>query len=80
MLFDLDFTPDGFGRGTPIFFSVRLENGILKVPPELYRKKGDDIVIHRLTEYADRLDYLPPTAYTKIAISWLIHLKKMVNC
>lgn len=36
MLFDLDYAPDNPGRGTPHFFSARLEEGILKVPPELY--------------------------------------------
>lgn len=34
------------------------------------------ILLHRLTEYADRLDDLPPTAYTKIAIPWLIYLNE----
>lgn len=39
MLFDLVFADDGSGRGKPIFFSARLENGVLKVPPELYQRK-----------------------------------------
>ncbi len=39
MLFDLDYAPDKSGRGTPRFFPARLEEGILKVPPELYRKE-----------------------------------------
>lgn len=37
ILFDLDYEADKSGRGTPRFFSARLEKGILKVPPELYR-------------------------------------------
>jgi CRISPR-associated protein Cas5d len=37
MLFDLDYAPDKSGRGTPRFFSARLEEGILRVPVELYR-------------------------------------------
>lgn len=40
MLFDLDFKPDHSGRGTPVFFNARLENGILRVPAALYRKEG----------------------------------------
>ncbi|RJQ46960.1 MAG: type I-C CRISPR-associated protein Cas5 [Gaiellales bacterium] len=36
MLFDLVFSEDGSGRGIPRFFHARLENGILKVPQELY--------------------------------------------
>ncbi|RJX23319.1 MAG: type I-C CRISPR-associated protein Cas5 [Ammonifex sp.] len=39
MLFDMDFTSDESGRGNPIFFSARLEHGILRVPPNLYRRK-----------------------------------------
>lgn len=31
MLYDLDYQSDG--RGTPIFFSAQLENGVLHVPP-----------------------------------------------
>jgi CRISPR-associated protein Cas5d len=38
MLFDLNYVSDGDGRGTPRFFSARLEAGVLKVPHELYRK------------------------------------------
>ena len=37
MLFDLDYAPDGSGRGTPRFFEARLEHGVLRVPPDLYR-------------------------------------------
>lgn len=40
MLFDLEYEPDGSGRGTPKFFHARLERGILRVPPELYRKEA----------------------------------------
>jgi len=36
MLFDLDYASDGSGRGTPQFFSARLEAGVLKVPAGLY--------------------------------------------
>jgi CRISPR-associated protein Cas5d len=32
MLLDLDYAPDGSGRGTPRFFAARLENGTLRVP------------------------------------------------
>jgi CRISPR-associated protein Cas5d len=32
MLLDLDYAPDGSGRGTPRFFQARLEHGILRVP------------------------------------------------
>lgn len=40
MLFDLDYAADKSGRGTPRFFTARLEGGILLVPPELYRKEA----------------------------------------
>lgn len=40
ILFDLDYASDGSGRGTPRFFSARLEGGVLKVPRDLYRKEG----------------------------------------
>lgn len=36
MLLDLDYAPDGSGRGTPRFFRARLEAGVLKTPPELH--------------------------------------------
>ncbi len=39
VLFDLDYTADGSGRGTPRFFPARLDTGVLRVPPELYRGK-----------------------------------------
>jgi CRISPR-associated protein Cas5d len=39
ILFDLDYAPDGSGRGAPRFFSARLEKGIVKVPPTLYSKR-----------------------------------------
>ncbi len=38
MLFDLDYEPDGSGRGQPRFFSARLDRGVLHVPATLYRK------------------------------------------
>ncbi len=34
MLLDLDYVPDGSGRGTPRFFDARLERGVLSVPAE----------------------------------------------
>jgi CRISPR-associated protein Cas5d len=39
MLFDLDYAADSSGRGTPRFFVARLEQGVLKIPEELYRKE-----------------------------------------
>lgn len=33
MLLDLDYAPDGSGRGTPHFFNARLDGGVLRVPP-----------------------------------------------
>lgn len=38
MLFDLDYSSDKSGRGTPRFFSGRLERGILRIPQDLYRR------------------------------------------
>lgn len=38
VLFDLDYTSDESGRGTPRFFSARLEEGVLRIPPHLYRE------------------------------------------
>lgn len=32
MLLDLDYAPDGSGRGVPRFFDARLERGVLRVP------------------------------------------------
>ena len=32
MLLDLEYAPEGSGRGTPRFFQARLEQGILRVP------------------------------------------------
>lgn len=40
MLFDLDYAKDGSGRGTPQFFKARLEQGVLRVPQELYSREG----------------------------------------
>ena len=37
MLFDLRYAADGSGRGTPRFFPARLDHGVLRVPPALYR-------------------------------------------
>ncbi len=36
MLFDMDYAPEGDGRGTPRFFSARLEQGALRIPQALY--------------------------------------------
>jgi CRISPR-associated protein Cas5d len=43
MLFDLDYSPDGSGRGSPQFFEAVLENGVLRVPSTLYAQ-GDNHV------------------------------------
>ncbi len=40
MLFDLDYTATGDGRGVPLFFDARLELGILRVPAQLYGGDG----------------------------------------
>jgi len=36
MLFDLDYAKDRSGRGTPKFFQAKLDQGVLRVPSELY--------------------------------------------
>jgi len=36
MLFDIRYENDGSGRGTPVFFNARIENGTMEVPAELY--------------------------------------------
>lgn len=38
MLFDLDYEADD-DRNTPIFFQARLDDGVLRVPPELYEQR-----------------------------------------
>jgi CRISPR-associated protein Cas5d len=40
MLFDLDYFADESGRGNPRFFSARLNQGVLRVPAELYQQGG----------------------------------------
>lgn len=40
MLFDLAYATDSSGHGSPRFFEARLEQGILRVPPELYLREG----------------------------------------
>jgi CRISPR-associated protein Cas5d len=40
MLFDLDYAANGSGRGTPKFFSARLDKGRLVVPPTLYSTRA----------------------------------------
>lgn len=32
MLLDLDYDDDGSGRGTPVFFDAKLDNGVINVP------------------------------------------------
>lgn len=39
MLFDLKYAADGSGRGTPQFFSARLDKGIVTVPQALYSSR-----------------------------------------
>lgn len=36
ILFDLKYFPDGSGQGIPKFFHARLDQGIMRVPQELY--------------------------------------------
>jgi CRISPR-associated protein Cas5d len=43
MLFDLNYTPDKSGRGTPRFFEARLEGGVLRVPSDLYHKEANNV-------------------------------------
>ncbi len=38
MLFDLDYEPDGSGRGRPRFFHAQLHRGVLRVTETLYGK------------------------------------------
>jgi CRISPR-associated protein Cas5d len=40
ILFDLDYD-EKKGGGKPVFFRGRIENGIFRIPPELYKKKGE---------------------------------------
>ena len=35
MLLDIDYNPDGSGRGTPMFFDASLDRGVLRVPDRL---------------------------------------------
>lgn len=43
MLFDIDYEEDGDGRGKPVFFQARLDDGSLKVPEEQFNRirRGD---------------------------------------
>jgi len=34
MLLGLSYDPDGSGRGTPVFFPARLEEGVVRIPPD----------------------------------------------
>jgi len=45
ILFDLKYNSDGTGKGIPVFFNARLENGVLKVPPNLYLQTGGENAI-----------------------------------
>jgi len=38
MLLDLDYAPDGSGRGTPRFFDARLERGIVRYPARVLQE------------------------------------------
>ncbi|WP_258360150.1 type I-C CRISPR-associated protein Cas5c [Moorella sulfitireducens] len=40
MLLDLKYNTGGSGTGKPVFFEARLDNGILRVPQELYEEIG----------------------------------------
>jgi len=40
MLFDLEYSKDGKGRGLPRFFDARLQRGVLQVPVHLYAEGG----------------------------------------
>jgi len=40
MLFDLNYEPDGTGRGKPRFFIARLETGRVRIPESLYLQEG----------------------------------------
>lgn len=42
MLFDVDYTRDGNGRGTPRFFEAQLDRGVLRVPQALYHPEAPD--------------------------------------
>lgn len=42
MLFDLDYSTDGSGRGRPRFFEARLEDGVLRVPDLYTRSESED--------------------------------------
>lgn len=41
MLFDLDYKDDGSGRGTPRFFHARLNEGVLRIPETLYKRREE---------------------------------------
>ena len=38
MLFDIDYEENGTGRGKPVFFQARLDDGCLKVPKEQFNR------------------------------------------
>lgn len=40
MLFDINYEGDGSGRGKPVFFQAKLEDGRMKVPKQLYDQLG----------------------------------------
>lgn len=39
MLFDMSYQPGTSGRGTPVFFSATLKDGVLHIPPHLYEAR-----------------------------------------
>lgn len=43
MLLDIQYDPDGSGRGRPRFFSARVESGVLTVPPA-EEKEGQRVI------------------------------------
>jgi len=40
MLLDMDYMKDGSGRGRPVFFRARLEEGVLHVPVEIMERRA----------------------------------------
>jgi len=40
MLLDLVYEPGESGRGTPLFFEARLEQGSMHIPPQMYERRG----------------------------------------
>ena len=42
MLLDIDYMPDGSGRGTPVFFEARIADGRLTVPSRVHAAPGGE--------------------------------------